>query len=157
MAFVRKSGKTKIMYFNGDTAKEVRNGSLVMLSDSGTVIRLDNDSSDRPIGVARRNDTAAASKPDKVPVEVPVENAVEWFIDVDSDGGAADSDIGMYCSIDTLGGGSVLAGDSVSMRVDVSDTSVRQIFITGRVSATKIIGTIANTAWDKGTGDSAFG
>ena len=143
------------MYFKGDTAKEVRAGSLVMLSDSGTVIRLDNDSSDRPIGVARRNDTVTDSA--LVPVEVPVELAVEWLIDTDSDAGAADSDIGMYCAIDTLGGNSVLAGDSVSMRVDVSDTSVRQVFITGRVSASQIIGTIANSAWEKGTGDSAFG
>lgn len=143
------------MYFKGDTAKEVRDGSLVMLSDSGTVVRLDNDSSDRPIGVARRNDTVTDSA--LVPVEVPVENAVEWLIDLDSDGGAADSDIGAYCAIDTAGGNSVNAGDSVSMRADVNDTSVRQIFITGRVGTNQIIGVICNTAWDKGIGDSAMG
>lgn len=155
MSFIRYRGKTKIMYFKGDTAKEVRDGALVMLSDSGTVVRLDNDSSDRPIGVARRNDTVTDSA--LVPVEVPVELAVEWLIDVDSDGGAADSDVGMYCAVDTLGGNSVNAGDSNSMRVDINDTSVRQVFITGKVSATRIIGTICNTAWEKGIGDSAMG
>src|SRR3990167_7396393 len=137
MAFLRHKGKTKIMHFEGDTALQVRDGGLVTLTDSGTVSPVRNDSSDRPIGVARRNDTTTDSA--LVPVEVPVENAVEWLIDVDSDGGAADSDIGMYCSVDTLGGTSVNAGDSNSTRVDISDTSVRQVFITGRVSATKVI------------------
>ena len=144
-----------MMYFKGDTAAEVRDGSLVMLTDSATVRRTNNDSSGRPIGVARRNDTVTDSL--LVPVEVPVELATEWEIDLDSDGGAADSDIGMYCAIDTLGGGSVNAGDSCGMRADVSDTSVRQIFITGRIGTTKIIGVICNTAWEKGIGDSAMG
>ena len=145
MAFKRYRGKTKIMYFKGDTAREVRDGSLVTLSDSATVVPVRNDSTDRAIGVARANDTTTDSS--MVPVEVPVESAVEWEIDVDSDGGAADSDIGRYCAVDTAGGGSVVAGDSCGMRVDVSDTGVPQIFITGRVSATKVIGTISKTAW----------
>ena len=155
MAFKRLRGKTKLMYFKGDTAAEVRDGSLVMLTDSATVRRLNNDSSDRAIGVARRNDTVTDSL--LVPVEVPVENAVEWEIDLDSDAGAADTDIGKYCAIDTLGGGSVPAGDSASMRADVSDTSIRQIFITGRNGTTKIIGVLAITAWDKSIGDSIVG
>jgi len=145
--FVRFRGKTKMMYFKGDTAREVRDGSLVCLSDSATVVPARNDTTDRPIGVARRNDTITDSA--LVPVEVPVENAVEWLIDVDSDAGAADSDIGRYCAIDTAGGSSVNAGDSCATRVDVSDTTIRQIFITGRQSASKIIGTIARTAWNK--------
>ena len=143
--FRRARGKTKMMYFKGDTAREVRDGGLVSITDSGTVVPVRNDSTDRVIGVARRNDTTTDSA--NVPVEVPVENAVEWEIDVDSDGGAADSDIGRYCAIDTAGGASVLAGDSCGMRVDVSDTGVPQVFITGRISATKIVGTIAKSAF----------
>ena len=143
--FRRAKGKTKMMYFKGDTAREVRDGSLVSITDSGTIVPVRNDSTDRVIGVARRNDTTTDSA--SVPVEVPVENAVEWEIDVDSDGGAADSDIGRYCAVDTAGGASVTAGDSCGMRVDVSDTGCPQVFITGRISATKIVGTIAKSAF----------
>lgn len=132
------------MYYKGDTALQVRDGSLVSLTDSGTVTPLRNDSTDRPIGVARRNDTTTDSA--MVPVEVPVEKFVEWTIDVDSDGGALDSDIGRYCAVDTTGGTSVLAGDSAGMRADVSDTAVRTIFITGVNSATQITGVIARLA-----------
>lgn len=135
------------MYFKGDTAAEVRDGGLVCLSDSATVRRLNNDSTDVAIGVARRNDTVTDSS--MVPVEVPVENAVEWEIDVDSDGGATDSDVGQYCAIDTDGGSSVNPGDSAGMRVDISDVTIPAVFITGVVSATKIIGTLVNMAWDK--------
>jgi len=160
MAFVRYKGKTKIMYFKkGDTLEEVRDGSLVTLTDSGTVRRCQNDSTDRPIGVCRANDTVADTQFNSdgthgnapvgyVPIEVPVENAVEWLIDVDSDCGAADTDIGCFVAIDTLGGASLSAGDSCSMRVDISDTGMRHVFVTGRVSAQKIIGTIAKTAWN---------
>ena len=155
MAVIRYRGKTKIMYFKGDTAREVRDGSLVKLSDSGTVVPLRNDSDDRIIGVARRNDTTTDSA--LVPVEVPVEKAVEWEIDVDSDGGAADSDVGRYCSVDTVGGASVNAGDSCATRVDVSDTAIRNIFVTGIISATKIRGVICNSAFDQTVGDSGVG
>ena len=134
-----------MMYFKGDTAREVRDGSLVKITDSATVVPVRNDSLDRVVGVARRNDTTTDSA--LVPVEVPVENAVEWEIDVDSDAGAADSDVGRYCAVDTAGGASVNAGDSCGMRVDISDTGIPQVFITGRISASKIIGTIAKTAF----------
>lgn len=132
------------MYFKGDTALQVRDGGLVTLTDSSTVSPVRNDSTDRPIGVARRNDTTTDSS--LVPVEVPVENFVEWTFDVDSDNGLADSDVGRYCAVDTTGGNSVLAGDSCGMRVDVSDTAVRTIFITGRTSASQGTGVIARLA-----------
>lgn len=133
------------MWFEGDTAREVRAGSVVSITDSGTVVPLRNDSTDRVLGVARRSDTVTDSA--LVPVEVPVEIAVEWTIDVDSDGGAADSDIGRYVSVDTAGGASVFAGDSCATRVDISDTSSPQVFVTGRVSATQVIGTLSKTAY----------
>ena len=139
------------MYFEGDTALQVRDGGLVSLTDSGTVTPVRNDTTDRPIGVCRRNDTTTDSA--LVPVEVPVEDWVEWTIDVDSDGGAVDSDVGRYCAVDTTGGNSVLAGDSCGMRVDRSDTAVRQIYITGIISATKIIGVIARRATSPGFSD----
>lgn len=144
MAFIRHRGKTKVMYFEGDTAKEVRNGGIVGLTDSGTVEPLGNDSLDKPLGIARRNDTVTDSS--LVPVEVPVEEYVEWLIDLDSDGGALDSDIGQLIAVDTTGGASVNAGDSAGMRADVSDVTFPTILVTGRVSATQIIGVIAKRA-----------
>jgi len=158
--FVRFRGKTKVMYFKkSDTTHEVRAGGLISLNDSGSVCPPKNDSTDRVIGVCQVNDTLTDSAFNStegqggscpvgfVPVEVPVENAVEWLIDVDSDGGAADTDIGKYCAIDTAGGASVTAGDSAGMRVDISDTGCPQVFVTGRESATRIRGVLTHTAW----------
>ena len=143
MAFIRLRGKTKLMYFEGDTAEEVRDGSLVMMTDSGTVVPARNDSTDAILGVARRNDTTTDSA--LIPVEVPVESAVEWLIDVDSDAGAADSDVGRFVAVDTAGG--TTGGDSVAISVDVSDSAHNSVFITQIVSASKVIGVLANTAW----------
>lgn len=145
MAFVKHKGKTKFVYYKGDTGQETRDGGVVCISDSGTVVRPENDSTDRVIGVARSNDTVTDSG--MVPVEVPVELAVEWLIDVDSDAGAADSDVGAMCTFDTLGGSSVNAGDSQGMRVAIADTAPPRVFITGVVSANQITGTLVNTAW----------
>src|SRR3990167_6058603 len=149
MALIRKSGKTKVMYFKGDTAREVRDGGAVVLTDSGTVVPPRNDSTDRIIGVAMRNDTVAQDTTTLVPVEVPVELAVEWEADVDSDAGAADSDILQAVAFDTTGGGSVLAGDSAGMRVDISDGTQEQFLITRRVSTTKVIGVIIDNAFSQ--------
>ena len=89
---IRKTGKTKVVYFKGDTAREVRVGSAVKISDSATVVPLRNDSSDNFIGVVKRNDTTTDSS--LVPIEVPIEEFVEWEFETDSDGGLADSDVG---------------------------------------------------------------
>ena len=111
MSVIRYRGKTKIMHFKKtDTTHALRDGGLVVLDDSSNLKPPANDSTDRVIGVARLNvaltDTSSWTGAPLVPVEVPVENAVEWLMDVDSDGGAADSDVGRYCAIDTTGGGS---------------------------------------------------
>jgi len=142
--FRRFRGKTKTMYFKGDTALQVRDGGLVGLTDSGTLTPLRNDSTDKPLGVARRNDTTTDSA--EVPVQVPVEDYVEWEFDLDSDAGLADSDVGQLVAVDTTGGNSVLAGDSAGMRVDVSDATFPTILITKRISATKGIGVLAKRA-----------
>src|SRR3990167_3835841 len=146
MAFRRYRGKTKLMYFEKDTTEQTRDGGLVTFNlDSGQIVRVGNDSDDKVIGVARRNDTLADST--IVPVEVPVENAVEWLIDLDSDGGALDSDVGRYINVDTVGGTSVNAGDSAGMRADISDSTNASILVTKVVSATQIIGVITNSAF----------
>lgn len=148
MAFKRFRGKTKLMYFKGDTALQVRDGGLVMLNDSASVGPARNDSTnDFILGIARRSDTTTDSA--LIPVEVPVESAVEWIIDTDSDGGALDSDVGRLVCVDTTGG--TTAGDSCAISVDISDSSsatkAAAVFITGIISATKVTGVIAHTAW----------
>ena len=142
--FIKKAGKTKTMYFKGDTALEVRRGSLVTLTDSGTVSPLANDSLDKPLGVAKRNDTVTDSA--MVPIDVPVEDYVVWYFDADSDAGLLDSDVGQLVAVDTVGGARVLAGDSAGMRVDVSDVTFPTLLITGVISGTRGICVIAKRA-----------
>lgn len=140
----RLSGKTKIMYFEGDTAREVRSGGLVGFTDSGTVVPLRNDTTDRVVGVAKRNDTVSDSA--MVPVEVPIEQWVEWEFDTDSDGGLSDSDVGAAIAVDTTGGNSVGAGDSAGTRLDVSDVTFRLMRVTRRISATRGVGVLVRSA-----------
>lgn len=151
MSFVRFRGKTKLMYFKKlDTTNQLRDGGLVQLDDSSNLEPPRNDTTDRIIGVCRLNVGLTDSTQLAIPVEVPVENAVEWLIDLDSDAGALDSDVGRYCAIDTTGGGSVNAGDSCGMRVDINDTAIRSVYTTGRISGSRIIGTIVTQAWGGG-------
>ena len=154
MAFIRHKGKTKLMWLKkSDTTREVRDGGLVRINDSGSVAPCANDSTDHAVmGVCRANDTvtdtafsdgSAGGMAGYVPVEVPVERFVEWLIDLDSDAGALDSDVGRHISVDTTGGNSVNAGDSAGMRADISDSAVPQILVTRIVSASRIIGVLS--------------
>ena len=146
--FKKIAGKTKIIYFGKDTTDQVRDGSLVTYNlDSGQVVRVGNASDDKIVGVARRNDTLSDSGGAGVPVEVAVESAVEYEVETDSDGGAADSDRGRLVNIDTTGGTSVNAGDSAGMRVDVSDSAAGSFLITRVISATRVRGVIVNTVF----------
>lgn len=147
--FRRHRGKTKLMHFKKtDTtlASSLRDGSLVGLTDSGNLTPLSNDSTDRVVGVCRlrvtATDTSSWQNAPLVPVEVPMENAVEWRVGTDTGGGAADSDVGRYCAVDTSE-----AGDSEATLVDISDTVQRVFLITEVVSATEVIGVITKSAF----------
>lgn len=131
------------MYFPKDTTEEIRVGSLVSFGDSG-LRPVRNDSLDRIVGVAKRNDTLADSGGAGTPVDVPIEAMVEWDVDVDSDAGA--TGIVGYISVDTAGGNSVNAGDSNATRVDISDTSAANFFVTKILSTTKVRGIISKSA-----------
>ena len=149
MSFVRHRGKTKIMYFRKvDTTlvSEMVDGALVGLTpDSGVLTQLINDSTDKHIGVARLSvaaiDTSTWKGAPFIPIEVPVENMVEWRVDVDTTGGAADSDVGHIVAVDTSE-----TGDSQGVFVDMSDTTDPALFITGRESATVVFGVLQNLA-----------
>lgn len=149
--FRLENGKVKTMYFRkADTTarSSLRDGSLVVLNDSGKLSYASNDSTDRVVGVCRQRvaaaDTAVSdSWPNApwVPVQVPVEKFVEWRIDTDSDGGAVDSDVGRYCGVDTAE-----AGDSEATNVDINDTVFPQVYITRVISGTQIIGVLSRLA-----------
>src|SRR3990167_479338 len=155
MAFRRYRGKTKLMYFRKtDTtaASSLRDGSLVGLTDSGNLTYLANDSTDRVIGVCRlrvvATDTSSWPGAPLVPVEVPVEHAVEWLIDADTDGAGADSNVGRFCGVDTA-----TDSDSESTRIDVDDTVQRQVLITGNPDSDHVIGIIAKLAFQRSSGN----
>ena len=138
------------MWFPKDTALQTRQGGLLILTDSGELAPARNDSTnDKIIGVAVRSDTTTDSGP--IPVEVPIENAVEWLINTDSDNEAADSSVGRLVTVDTSGG--TTAGDSCAVNVDLSDSSTATIaapiFIIGFISTSRVIGVIAHTAWNQ--------
>ena len=149
MAFIRHRGKTKLMHFRKtDTTllSSIRDGSLVGITDSGNLTPLANDSTDRVLGVCRlrvtATDTSSWSGAPFVPVEVPIENAVEWKVGTDTAAGAVDSDVGRYCAVDTAE-----AGDSESTLVDISDTVQRAFLITRVISGSEVIGVIAKSAF----------
>ena len=146
MSFVRHRGKTKTMYFRKtDTtlASALTEGSLVAITDSGNLSHVDNDSLERVVGVSRitiaATDTSTWPGAPFVPVEVPVENMVEWRIDVDTAGGAVDSDIGTYIAVDTQE-----AGDSNATLVDMDDTAPPRVMVTGVESPTVVYGVLVN-------------
>ena len=137
------------MYFRKvDTtlASEMVDGALVSLTpDSGVLQIILNDSTDKHIGVCRLSvaatDTSSWQGAPFIPIEVPVENMVEWRVDVDTAGGAADSDVGHIVAVDTGE-----AGDSQGLFVDMDDTTDPALFITGRESATVVFGVLQNLA-----------
>lgn len=129
MAVKRFRGKTKLMYFRKtDTTTQFKDGSFVRLDADGTIGQLLGDSDDHILGVCRMAiaaiDTAFVGAP-RVPVEVPVEDYVEWDVDMDSDGTAADSDAGSYVGIDTT------TDSGLSDRIDISDTAIRHFLVVG--------------------------
>lgn len=134
MSFVRASGKTKLMYFKKTASTVLKDGGLVKISVTGRVQACTNDTTDYIIGVGRR--TTASTDSDYTscgfyPVEVPVENYVEWEFTTDSDNGLADSDVGRKADIDTT-------TDSVyATGVDVSASTVDHVLITKYISASK--------------------
>lgn len=107
--FIRKEGKTKIMYLPvAASAGAMAEGSLVAFS-SGTLILATNTTAGYDIaGVLRKAVTTADSDyavARLLPVEVPVEMNVVWEADV-NDGTLATSSVGLYFDLTTDDDGS---------------------------------------------------
>lgn len=100
MAFVRKQGKTKVLWLSVTTSTAIAKGALVAWS-SGYLIAATSSSAPSTIaGVLAK--TIAATDADYavarlVPVEVPCEQGVLWTADVTATAVIADQ--GLYCDL----------------------------------------------------------
>lgn len=126
MTFVRYRGKTKTMYFPRPASTAFSKGALVYFNGSGQVIPAD-ATSGAHAGVIKK---AVASTDDDyatadvlVPIEVPIENWVEWEVDTAS---AVADDIGNEIDLT----------DSVTANRGASSKDA--LLVTGYVSATKL-------------------
>lgn len=147
MSFKVYKGKPSVEYFTraGADTHSLLVGSALSMDTTGTVRHISNDSDDRIIGVSGKAGDAGDTITG-VPVLIGEEDVV-WEVETDSDGGAAATDVGNYCAIDT--------GDTVNMNatVDISDVTVPAFLITQVVSSTKVRGRFARTALRTPQGD----
>ena len=139
MAFRRFRGRTKLMYFPKKTAVAISRGRLLKFDNAGFVTGAVGDTGERLVGISRDSWATTDTGTDPIAVEVPIENAVEWEIDTDSDGGATDTHVGSTRDLDTLGA-----------NVDVSASTQKNILITKRVSSTKVIGILTRLVFNHG-------
>lgn len=107
--FIRKSGKTKIMYLPvAASAGAMAEGSMVAFA-SGTLILATNTTAPFScVGILRKTVTAADAdyaKARLLPVEVDVERNVVWEADV-TDGTLVAGSVGLYFDLATADDGS---------------------------------------------------
>ena len=131
MAFVRRTGKTKVMWYPvAASSGAMAAGSLVALSGGNIVLATNTVDSFYIVGVLEKAiattdvDYAVARL---VPVEVPVEANVEWVADVTT-GTLVASSVGLYFDLST---------DDLGEGVDQSASNLDIAFCTKYLSATK--------------------
>lgn len=107
--FIRKQGKTKIMYFPvAASAGAMAEGSVVALSSGTLILATNTTPSYYCVGVLRKTVTTADSDyatARLLPVEVPVEKNVVWEADVKV-GTLATTSVGLYFDLTTADDGS---------------------------------------------------
>src|SRR3990167_4150950 len=150
MSFKVYKGKPQINYFRKtDTTVRMANGSAVMLGATGRLLLPNNDSDDRVLGVLMGNAFVGADTNGLFPVALASED-VTWEVDVDSDGGAAATDVGRFVAVDTTADTTL---NEIRSQVDVSDSGIPHFYITEVVSATKVRGKFGRTALRQPQGD----
>ena len=133
MAFVRKQGKTKFMYFGSTASQAITAGAVVALS-SGRLIPAANDTDPSVIvGVIRHTiattDTAYLTAGTPVEVEVPVEKMVVWEALIDENyADLATTDQGTYMD---------LSKDDDGLSVDTAISTLDTVFCVGYISGSK--------------------
>ena len=129
--FIRKQGKTKVMYFPvAASAGAMAEGSVVALSSGTLILATNTTPSYYCVGVLRKTVTTADSDyatARLLPVEVPVEKNVVWEADVKV-GTLATTSVGLYFDLTTADDGS---------GVDQSASTFDIAFCTKFLSTTK--------------------
>jgi len=136
MAFVKKQGKTKFMYFPVTTSTAIKKGSLVAWASGLLVAATNTVDSFSIAGVlhhAITSSDADYATARNVEVEVPTELNVVWEADVTDGTPNATTDVGLYKDLATADDGS---------GVDVSASALDIFLVTQYVSATKIRGVL---------------
>ena len=137
--FTRFRGKTKVMYFPRPASQDFTVGDLVYSNGSAQVIPADATSGDH-IGVILRTvastDTDYATANVLVPVEVPIDDWVEWRVETAS-AVAAD----LFLEIDLTDANTANRGAS----------SKDALFVTKVISATELLVVILSRATNKNT------
>jgi len=134
MSVRKNAGRTKLIYLPKTSAIAVAAGEFMKTNSSGGILPCISDTNELIVGVSR-DSHAATDTAVSMAVEVPLENYVEFEIDTDSDGGAADSDVGGYRDLDTTGG-----------NIDMSSSVDKVLLVLRVISATKVVATLAKSA-----------
>lgn len=139
MAFIRKKGLTKTMYFPRPANEAFTKGDLVYGNGSGQVIPADSTSG-LHVGVIKKSvlttDDDYATADVLVPIEVPLEDYVEW--EVTAVAAVADD---ILDEIDLTNAGVA----------DRANNSKSALLVTGFVSSTKLLVVILSRASNKYT------
>lgn len=131
MAFTRKAGKTKLVWFPVTPSTVILKGAVVSLS-SGKLIPATNSVANKLIVGVWAGKTIAATDSDYAsdrlgPVEVPVEKFVQWEADV-TDGTLAATSVGAYFD---------LGSADTGVGVDQGNEAIDAVYCTKFISATK--------------------
>lgn len=131
MAFIRKRGKTKFMYFGSTASQAITAGAVVALS-SGRLIPAANDTDPSVcVGVIVKTiattDTAYLTAGTPVAVEVPVEKNVVWEAPTLA-ANLATTDQGTYMDLTT---------DDDGLAVDTSVSTLDTVFCVGYITTSK--------------------
>ena len=136
MAFIRKRGKTKMMYFGSTASQAIGKGACVALSSGRLIPAKNDDDPSTIVGVIPAAITSAsaayATAGTPVAVEVPVEKNVVWEADLNATGGASypltTTDQGTYMDLYT---------DDSGLYVDTNVSTLDTVFCTGYINTLK--------------------
>lgn len=140
MAFIRESGKTKLMYFPKTASTAFDVGDLVYFTGTAGRVSPHPGGAEEVLGVNRKavasTDSDYASNT-LIPIEVPIENYVEWEFLTAS---LVVGDVGLYVDISTTDAGTV----------DRSTSADDIVLVTKFISATKGHGILSKTVQFRG-------
>src|SRR3990167_6953940 len=141
MAFIRKKGKTKVMYFPRTASVVFDLGDLVYFTGTSGRVSPHPGGAEEVVGVCKKavlsTDDDYATADVLIPIEVPIEKYVEWeFLT----SGLVANDVGTYVDIATTDAGTV----------DRSTSADDIVLVTKRISATVGVGILSKTIWSRG-------